>query len=125
MKIHQLFDDATSTYTYVLVDTATGEAAIVDPVRERSERDLAFLHEHQLTLSWIAETHVHADHITGAGTLRQQTGATIVVGEDAAVPCADRQLQDGEPRPWALMRFKFFILQVIPLAVSRSLSMTP
>jgi len=96
MEVHQLLDEETHTYTYVLVDSDTRMALIVDPVRDRWERDLALIEENGLTLSMILETHVHADHVTGAGILREKTGASILVGEAAAVPCADRQLTDKE-----------------------------
>lgn len=55
----QLFDTATSTYTYLLVDNHTRDALIIDPVNAQWERDLAVLHAHGLTLRWIVETHVH------------------------------------------------------------------
>jgi glyoxylase-like metal-dependent hydrolase (beta-lactamase superfamily II) len=96
MEVHQLIDQETYTYTYVLVDSDTRKAMIVDPVRDRWERDLTFIEENDLTLSMILETHVHADHVTGAGILRKKTGASILVGEKAAVPCADRQIKDKE-----------------------------
>jgi sulfur dioxygenase len=60
----QLFDPASSTYTYVLVDEDSRQALIIDPVDEQLERDLQVLRERGLTLAWTVETHAHADHIT-------------------------------------------------------------
>jgi glyoxylase-like metal-dependent hydrolase (beta-lactamase superfamily II) len=71
----QLFDDESSTLTYVLGDRAGGAGVIIDPVDHNVERDLAVLARHGLTLIWTLETHAHADHITSAGLLRQRTGA--------------------------------------------------
>ncbi len=67
----QLFDIASSTYTYVLFDEHSREALIIDPVDEQIERDLAVLREHGLKLVWAVETHAHADHITSAGKLAE------------------------------------------------------
>ena len=64
MQPIQLFDPASSTYTYVLFDEASREALIIDPVDEQLQRDLAVLKEHGLTLRWSVETHAHADHVT-------------------------------------------------------------
>lgn len=97
--LHQLFDPESSTYTYVLTDPSTREAAIIDPVLEQLERDLAFLAEHGLTLRYVLDTHVHADHVTGAGALRERTGAKTGLARAAAVGCADLGLQDGDELP--------------------------
>ncbi|MEZ5718425.1 MAG: MBL fold metallo-hydrolase [Burkholderiaceae bacterium] len=67
----QLFDPASSTYTYIPHDSATREALIIDPVDARAGRDLAVLQAHGLTLRWAVETHNHADHITSAGLLAE------------------------------------------------------
>ena len=74
----QLFDRETCTYTYILGDQETREAVIIDPVFELVDRDLGILQELGLTLKYTVETHVHADHITGAAALRERTGAVIV-----------------------------------------------
>ncbi len=65
----QLFDPASSTYTYILVDETSREAVIIDPVDEQLQRDLQVLREQGLKLLWALETHAHADHITSAGLL--------------------------------------------------------
>ncbi len=92
----QLFDEKTWTYTYILGDTETHEAIIIDPVRDQVERDMRLLAELGLTLVYILDTHIHADHITGSGLLREKTGAKIALGEGAAIAKPDILLQDGE-----------------------------
>jgi sulfur dioxygenase len=92
----QLFDEKTWTYTYILGDTTTHEAIIIDPVRDQVERDMRILSELGLTLTYILDTHIHADHITGSGVLREKTGAKIALGEGAAVAKPDILLKDGE-----------------------------
>src|SRR4051794_18500559 len=71
----QLFDPDSSTYTYVLADTESREAVIIDPVLEQAGRDMALIARHELTLRWVLDTHVHADHVTGADALKQVFGA--------------------------------------------------
>lgn len=99
MLFRQLFDRESCTYTYLIADPATGDAALVDPVLEGIERDLQLLQELGLTLRYSLETHVHADHITSSGALRKQTGCQGIVPAGAEVPCADRALADGEILP--------------------------
>lgn len=92
----QLFDPASSTYTYLLFDAATREALIIDPVDEQLERDLAQLREHGLKLLWSVETHAHADHITSAGLLAEHTGAQTAAPAGCHIGTAAFQLQDGD-----------------------------
>ena len=92
----QLFDPASSTYTYVLFDEATREALIIDPVDEQLERDLAVLREHGLKLVWTVETHAHADHITSAGLLAEHAGARTAAPEGCGIGTAAVQLKDGD-----------------------------
>ena len=96
MLFRQLFDRESCTYTYLIGDPATGDAALIDPVLEQVERDLRLLQELGLTLRYSCETHVHADHITGSGVLRNQTGCLGIVPSGANVHCADRGMADGE-----------------------------
>lgn len=96
MLFRQLFDEATWTYTYLIADPGTKEAILVDPVAEQVERDLRILKELGLTLRYCLETHIHADHITGTGKLRDATGCLGVVPADAQAVCADRVMRDGE-----------------------------
>ncbi len=96
MLFRQLFDTASSTYTYLIADRATGDALLVDPVLEQTDRDLNLIRELGLTLRYCLETHVHADHITGAAQLRTATQCISLVPATAQVPCADRRIQHGE-----------------------------
>ncbi|MFL5352788.1 MBL fold metallo-hydrolase [Archangium sp.] len=95
MLFRQLFDAETWTYTYLIADETTREAALIDPVAEQVERDLKVVGELGLKLVLVLETHVHADHVTGAGRLRELTGARVAASPSGA-PCVDRQVRDGE-----------------------------
>lgn len=92
----QFCDPETSSYTYLIADRQTREAVLVDPVLEQVERDLQAIDDLGLTLRYCLETHIHADHVTGAGKLRQLRGAQVLVPEKAAVLKADLSLADGE-----------------------------
>ena len=96
MLFRQLFDSETSTYTYLVADQQTKEAALIDPVLSQTERDLNLIKQLGLSLRYCLETHVHADHITGTAKLRELTGCLGVVPSNADVSCADRRLQDQE-----------------------------
>ncbi len=91
-----LFDEVSSTFTYLLFDPASRAAAIIDPVLEQVDRDLAVLAEHRLALTWCIETHAHADHVTGTGKLAQQLGATSAAPTHCGIPAAQHQIVDGE-----------------------------
>lgn len=92
----QLFDPASSTYTYLLVDEATREGLIIDPVDEQIERDLALLEQRNIKLVWAVETHGHADHITSAWLLAEHTGAQTAAPAGCGIGTASVQLQDGD-----------------------------
>lgn len=92
----QLFDSESSTFTYLLYHPQGSEAVIIDPVDRQSQRDLQQLERLNLKLTYIFETHVHADHVTSAGRLRQLTGAKTVVPGGCGVGMADVQLHDGD-----------------------------
>ena len=92
----QLFDTSSSTYTYLLGDMSQREAVLIDPVREQVTLYLSLLEELGLKLRCVLETHVHADHITGAALLREHTGAQIMLSRHAGNQCADVQLQEGD-----------------------------
>ncbi len=96
MFIRQLFDADTGTYTYLLADLASKEAAIIDAVKEQVERDVKLVREMGLTLKYALETHVHADHITGAGRLREILGAKVVYHQASGNACADILAEDGD-----------------------------
>jgi glyoxylase-like metal-dependent hydrolase (beta-lactamase superfamily II)/rhodanese-related sulfurtransferase len=92
----QLFDTASSTYTYILFDTTTRDALIIDPVDTQLERDLQVLREYGLRLVWALETHVHADHITSAGQLAELAGAKTTAPAGCGIDTAAVQLNDGD-----------------------------
>lgn len=96
LVFRQLFDPASSTYTYLLGDAASGEAVLIDPVFEHARRDTALLRELGLTLVATLDTHVHADHVTGAWLLKQRCGSAILVAAAAGAAHADRELGDGD-----------------------------
>jgi glyoxylase-like metal-dependent hydrolase (beta-lactamase superfamily II) len=96
MLLRQLFDYNTWTYTYLIADPNTKEAVLVDPVLEQVERDLQLIKELGLTLRYCLETHIHADHVTGTGKLRELTGCQGIVPENAQAACANRYIRDGE-----------------------------
>jgi sulfur dioxygenase len=96
MQPIQLFDPASSTYTYVLFDPASRDALIIDPVDDQIERDLEVLRHHALTLRWAVETHAHADHITSAGLLAEHAGAKTAAPAGCGIHTAAMQLQDGD-----------------------------
>jgi glyoxylase-like metal-dependent hydrolase (beta-lactamase superfamily II)/rhodanese-related sulfurtransferase len=96
MFFRQLFDPDSSTYTYVIADDVSHEAVVIDPVAEQAERDVRLLQQHGLKLKYSLETHVHADHVTGAHALKKATGAETVIAFDCNAPGYDRQLRDGD-----------------------------
>ncbi|WP_289792243.1 FAD/NAD(P)-binding protein [Chlorogloeopsis sp. ULAP01] len=96
LLFRQFFDPESSSYTYLIADGKTGDAVLVDPVLEQVDRDLQSLDDLGLKLRYCLETHLHADHITGAGKLRQKTGCQVIVPQNTAVTKADRSLVGGE-----------------------------
>ena len=92
----QLFDQASSTFTYLIVCEATRRAVIIDPVDSQLERDLALLQEHALSLAYTVETHAHADHITSAGLLAEHAGARTAAPSGCGITTASIQLCDGD-----------------------------
>ena len=92
----QLFDPASSTYTYLVFDDRTRDALIIDPVDAQVERDLAALREHGLKLVWSIETHAHADHITSAGLLAEHAGARTAAPSGCGIGTAAVQLKHGD-----------------------------
>lgn len=96
MLFRQLFDQDTWTYTYLIADEESKEAILVDPVLEQVDRDFQLINELGLNLIFCLETHVHADHITGTGKLKELTNCIGIVPEKAKVNCADRYVVDGE-----------------------------
>ena len=96
MVFRQLFDPQSSTYTYLLADRGSREALLIDPVFEQARRDVALLEELGLKLAWTLETHVHADHVTGAWLLKERLGSRIAISGASGAQGADRYLQPGD-----------------------------
>lgn len=96
MKIEQLFDPTTSTYSYLLWDQKTKQAALIDSVKEQVARDINFIKQLGLTLKYTMETHIHADHVTGSGLLRDEFKSQAAVHKNSLSDCADILLADGD-----------------------------
>ena len=96
MIFRQLFDPQSSTYTYLLGDEATRAAVLIDPVFEQFLRDAALVAELGLKVVWTLETHVHADHITGAWLHKERFGSRIALAAQSGAEGADRYLAAGE-----------------------------
>jgi len=92
----QLFDTGSSTYTYLVACPDSREALLIDPVLGRIDDTCRLIRELDLRLILAADTHVHADHITGLGELRARTGCATIMGEQAQVACASRVVSDGD-----------------------------
>ena len=96
MIFRQLFDPASSTYTYLLADESHREAVLIDPVFGQVERDLALINELGLKLVLVVDTHAHADHVTGAWLLKQKTGCKIASAKVIGAEHVDLPLEDGQ-----------------------------
>jgi glyoxylase-like metal-dependent hydrolase (beta-lactamase superfamily II) len=96
MIFRQLFDRFSCTYTYLIADGRGGEACLVDPVLGQVDRYLKTLAELGLRLVKAIDTHLHADHITGAGTLRARTLCHTVMGEQSAAEVVSLRVRDGD-----------------------------
>src|SRR5690554_1969360 len=97
MIFRQLFEPDSSTYTYLLGCPETRAAALIDPVLDTVERDLEVLRSLGLRLDCTLDTHVHADHLTGAQRLKALTGSRIAAPAMLELACADIGLREGEP----------------------------
>ncbi|NOY72709.1 MAG: MBL fold metallo-hydrolase [Gammaproteobacteria bacterium] len=96
MILRQLFDYDTWTYSYLVADPESKEAVLIDPVLTQIDRDLSLLSELELNLKYALDTHVHADHVTASGHLREKTQCKTGVAKKNGVACADLALEEGE-----------------------------
>jgi glyoxylase-like metal-dependent hydrolase (beta-lactamase superfamily II)/rhodanese-related sulfurtransferase len=96
MIFRQLFDATSSTYTYLIASRRGGEAAIIDPVLDRVDRYIALLKELDLKLVKAVDTHLHADHVSGIGALRDRTHCITVMGEQSGVDVVSLRVSDGD-----------------------------
>ncbi|HEX7326990.1 MAG TPA: MBL fold metallo-hydrolase [Casimicrobiaceae bacterium] len=96
MIFRQLFDPQSSTYSYLLADAKSREAVLIDPVFEQARRDEALIRELGLELVATVDTHVHADHVTGAWLLKKRLGSAIVISAASGAQGADRYVAHGD-----------------------------
>ena len=96
MIFRQLFDAVSGTYTYLLASRRGGEALIIDPVLEKVDRYIQLVQELDLKLVKAVDTHLHADHITGLGALRDRTHCITVMGENAKVDVVSMRVTEGD-----------------------------
>src|SRR6478736_4193806 len=96
MIFRQLFDSVSSTYSYLLASRRGGEALIIDPVLEKVDRYLQLIRELDLKLVKAIDTHLHADHITGLGALRDRTRCITVMGEQSSVDVVSMRIAEGD-----------------------------
>jgi sulfur dioxygenase len=92
----QLFEAESSTYTYIIADSLTKEAALIDSVLETAERDLKWIEDSGLSLKYVLDTHLHADHVTAADFLRKKTKAQAGISHRAKLDCTDIHLHEGQ-----------------------------
>jgi len=96
MIFKQLFETDSSTFTYLIGDPESGKAVLIDPVLETVERDLQVIKDMGLKLTATLETHVHADHLTGALRLKSQTNCKIAYPSMIDASCVDIKIREGE-----------------------------
>lgn len=96
MIFRQLFERESSTYTYLLADEKTAEAILIDPVSGQETLYLQLLDELGLHLRYAIDTHVHADHVTALGQLRELTGCESLMGKQSSVACVSRTFAEGD-----------------------------
>lgn len=96
MIFRQLFDHTSSTYTYLLGSRLGGEALLIDPVLEQVDTYIELVRQLGLRLVLAMDTHVHADHITALGTLRDQMGCPTMMGEHTKADCVSLRMKDGD-----------------------------
>src|SRR5215470_7986275 len=96
MIFRQLFDSVSGTYTYLMASRRGGEALIIDPVLEKVERYIQLVNELDLKLVKAVDTHLHADHITGLGALRDRTHCVTVMGENSKADVVSMRLSEGD-----------------------------
>jgi sulfur dioxygenase len=96
MLFRQLFDKASSTFTYLIASAKGREALIIDPVLDNINEYIVLLNELDLRLVKVIDTHIHADHITGASKLKDQTNCTTIMGEQTPANAVDLKVKDEE-----------------------------
>ena len=118
MIFRQLFDQTSHTYTYLLAERRGGEALLIDPVLENTAQYVRLLEELDVKLVLAADTHIHADHVTALGSLREQTGCASAMGAMTHVQSVSRYIS---------MRVKNCVLTTFTWTffIPRDIPMTP
>ncbi|MEE2720421.1 MAG: MBL fold metallo-hydrolase, partial [Pseudomonadota bacterium] len=96
MLFRQLFDSESCTYTYLFASRPGGEALIIDPVLDRVDHYIRLLEELDLDLVKVVDTHIHADHITGMGALRDRTKCITIMGDQSAVDVVSMRVRESD-----------------------------
>lgn len=96
MIFRQLFDHTSHTYTYLVAERRGGEALLIDPVLENAEQYVRLVEELDLQLVMAVDTHIHADHITALGALRERTGCASAMGSMTRTECVSIHFHEGE-----------------------------
>jgi len=96
MIFRQLFDHTSHTYTYLVAERRGGEALLIDPVLENAEQYVRLVEELDLQLVMAVDTHIHADHITALGALREHTGCATAMGDMTRTECVSIHFHEGE-----------------------------
>lgn len=96
MLFRQFFDAESSTYTYLMASAPGREAAIIDPVKQQVPQYIQLINQLGLKLVKALDTHTHADHVTGLGDLRDQTGCTTIMGEYTKAECVSMQIKEDD-----------------------------
>jgi len=96
MLFRQMFERESSTYTYLIAARRGGEALLIDPVRSEVGKYVQLIEELDLSLVFAVDTHIHADHVTGLGELRERLGCVTVMGTESRAECVSRKVRDGE-----------------------------
>jgi len=96
MIFRQLFDKSSSTYTYLLAERQGGEALLIDPVLDNTAQYVRLIDELDLKLVKAVDTHIHADHVTALGALRERTGCATAMGSTTRVECVSVHFHEGD-----------------------------
>ena len=96
MIFKQVFDKKSSTYTYIIASAEGREALIIDPVLDNVEDYIKILNQLNLKLVKVIDTHIHADHVTGAGKLRDKTKCVTIMGEHTPTDAVELKVKDDE-----------------------------
>ena len=107
MIFRQLFDPVSSTYTYLLSCEQSRAAMLIDPVFEQHSRDMALIRELQLNVCYVLDTHVHADHVTGAWLAKKALGAQIVLSKRSGAEGVDVPIDHGDVLSFGNCAFRF------------------